>query len=146
MAFNVLESKVSSYLRCVCWCAVLVAGTFAGCESRQMQPKLITEPGKYLSPDKKYELIVAVENNIVSYQICTAGAGVPLINGRVGSVFHKVFLMWDDQNNVWIDGEDINRVIFFDGGKFRPHDKTVADYKNPYFVKPPAEWNGPDHR
>jgi len=125
---------------------LLLVGVPVGCRDNPSRSRLITNAGKYPSADDKYELMVTIENGFVFYAIRAAGADVPLAEGRAGSAFHKFFLMWDEMNNVWIDGEDVNRVIFFEDGKFRTHDKTAADYKDPGFPKPPAEWNGPAHR
>ena len=111
-----------------------------------MESRLITSTGSFPSTDNRYVVTVTIENHIVFYEIRGADAAVPLAKGRVGSAFHKFFLIWDEKNNLWIDGEDTNRVIFFEKGRFREHDKTVADYKDPNFPKPPAEWHGPNHR
>ena len=120
--------------------------TIVGCNGSHRQTGLITDAGMYPSPDNKYELVVTFENHFAFYEIRAAGTVVPLTKGRVGSAFHQFALMWDDKNNVLISGEDTARVIFFEEGKFRTHDKTVADFKDPNFPKPPAEWNEPAHR
>jgi hypothetical protein len=125
-----------------CALVVLLLCFLAGCTPT----KLITHAGKYPSADKKYELLVTIDNGFAFYEIRAAGVDMSLAKGRVGSVYHKFFLMWDEKNNVWIDGEDTARVIFFEDGKFRTHDKTVADYEDPDFPKAPAEWYGPGHR
>jgi hypothetical protein len=103
---------------------------------------MICEDGTYPSLDKKYDLVVTIDSNgIVLYKICASGSSTPLAEGKAGSAYSKFYFMWDDNNNLWIDGEEANRVIFFEDGSFRSHDKTVADYHDPSFPKPPVDWD-----
>ncbi len=84
-----------------------------------MASRMIREGGRYPSPGKQYELVVTIDSNgIVLYEICASGSSIPLVKGKAGSAYSKFYFMWDDKNNLWIDGDEANRVIFLKMASF----------------------------
>lgn len=133
---------MSTSTRQVLFCTLAILVTSVGCGRHQMASRMICETGTYPSPDKKYDLVVKINSNgIVLYEIRASGSSIPLVEGKAGSAYSKFYFMWDDNNNVWIEGEEAGRVILFQDGKFRTHDMTVADFHDPSFPKPPPEWD-----
>ena len=90
------------------WIAALVALAIAGCGRRTTQSGLILERGTYPSPHAVYDLVVSLNEGLVTWRVVDrktteTKAACPY---RF-STYQRWFFFWDNQDRLWTYNSDI---------------------------------------